>query len=353
MGSQPTHSTQVQSTSNQSKSEPHPYVQGDLQRQLDRMRAWEAANPTAPLYQVANPSPAQRAARDAAWRWGVDSLDNQASAFNPALGYLSDAATGKFLDRGDAAMAGKLDAMFRPQNEQFVNLVAPSLNATFAGAGRTGGGLHVDNMLERYKSDIARTQADAAARTAADVYGMERGLQSSAATALPGVVGQMGSQAQAWLDMLRAIGAGDTAAAQRRRDGEKKNFHAQPHLLTGMAQRYLGMFPGGQTLGSGTTTGWSTAGGGGGGFDSIAGPIMSGIGRVLPLLFGSDRRMKTDIEELGVDRRSGLPMYAYRYRGDPKSYPKVVGPMAQDIEERGGPVRQIAGRKVIAMGGLI
>jgi hypothetical protein len=27
-------------------------------------------------------------------------------------------------------------------------------------------------------------------------------------------------------------------------------------------------------------------------------------------------------------------MYSYRYKGDPKSYPKVVGPMAQDIEKK-------------------
>jgi hypothetical protein len=27
-------------------------------------------------------------------------------------------------------------------------------------------------------------------------------------------------------------------------------------------------------------------------------------------------------------------MYAYRYMGDPKTYPKAVGPMAQDVEKR-------------------
>jgi hypothetical protein len=42
---------------------------------------------------------------------------------------------------------------------------------------------------------------------------------------------------------------------------------------------------------------------------------------------------KTDIKKLGDDPDTGLPMYSYRYKDDPKSYPKVVGPMAQDIEE--------------------
>ena len=40
--------------------------------------------------------------------------------------------------------------------------------------------------------------------------------------------------------------------------------------------------------------------------------------------------MKTDIQKIGT-HSTGLPIYAYRYKGDPKSYPKVVGPMAEDV----------------------
>ena len=47
--------------------------------------------------------------------------------------------------------------------------------------------------------------------------------------------------------------------------------------------------------------------------------------------FGSDRRMKTDITPMGKDPTTGIKMHAFRYKGDPKSYPKVVGPMAQDV----------------------
>jgi hypothetical protein len=32
-----------------------------------------------------------------------------------------------------------------------------------------------------------------------------------------------------------------------------------------------------------------------------------------------------------------LPIYAYRYKGDPKTYPKVVGPMAEDVGKTFGP----------------
>ncbi len=67
----------------------------------------------------------------------------------------------------------------------------------------------------------------------------------------------------------------------------------------------------------------------------------------------SDREDKTDISKLGKDSKTGLEMYAYRYKGDPKSYPKTVGPMAQEIEKKApGAVRSIGGHKVVTPGGL-
>jgi len=66
---------------------------------------------------------------------------------------------------------------------------------------------------------------------------------------------------------------------------------------------------------------------------------MSGIGQAIGGLTGlgfmkyagmSDERAKTDIHREGTSSM-GIPLYSFRYKGDPKSYPKVVGPMAQDI----------------------
>jgi hypothetical protein len=65
-----------------------------------------------------------------------------------------------------------------------------------------------------------------------------------------------------------------------------------------------------------------------------ASSIIGMAGTVLPLLGMSDRRTKTDITKLGKDKDTGLNLYAYRYKGDPKSYPKVVGPMAQEVEKK-------------------
>jgi hypothetical protein len=73
---------------------------------------------------------------------------------------------------------------------------------------------------------------------------------------------------------------------------------------------------------------------------------MGGLGALLGLF--SDEREKTDIRKLGKDPDTGLDVYAYRYKGDPKSYPKVVGPMAQDVEKTyPGSVTEIGGKKVV------
>ncbi len=67
-------------------------------------------------------------------------------------------------------------------------------------------------------------------------------------------------------------------------------------------------------------------------FTSLLGLGVAGLGAAGSLF--SDRRAKTDIEFVGVDEATGLTMYAYRYASDPKTYPKVVGPMAQEVAEK-------------------
>ena len=76
----------------------------------------------------------------------------------------------------------------------------------------------------------------------------------------------------------------------------------------------------------------SAIGGLGSTLGSAANWALNGLG---PLAFSvaSDEELKTDIKKLGKDEDTGLDIYSYRYKGDPKHYPKVVGPMAQDIEK--------------------
>jgi hypothetical protein len=64
---------------------------------------------------------------------------------------------------------------------------------------------------------------------------------------------------------------------------------------------------------------------------------MGGLGSALGGMLGlgfmgklSDESEKTDIKRQGTSQ-GGIPLYSFRYKDDPKTYPKVVGPMAQDI----------------------
>lgn len=104
--------------------------------------------------------------------------------------------------------------------------------------------------------------------------------------------------------------------------------------------------PAGAALG-GALSG-ASAGAALGPWGAAGGAIIGGIGGAL-----SDERMKTNIEPLGIDGMTGLPMYAYDYRADVENAamngspmpPKRVGPMAQDMPD--DMVRSINGRLVV------
>jgi hypothetical protein len=108
----------------------------------------------------------------------------------------------------------------------------------------------------------------------------------------------------------------------------------------------LGMSPYGHTE-SGTST---TRSGGGGGL----GQALGIGGQLLGMFAGmSDRDTKTDIEEVGQHPTLPIAVYAYRYKSDPKSYPKVIGPMADEVE-RVAPhlVKKVGKRRVVDLRAL-
>jgi hypothetical protein len=91
-----------------------------------------------------------------------------------------------------------------------------------------------------------------------------------------------------------------------------------------------------------------------GGLFGLGGSLLGGAAKLATGGMFSDREDKTDIEKLGKDPETGLDSYAYRYKSDPKTYPKTVGPMAQDVEKRDpGAVRKIGGHRVVSARGLV
>lgn len=128
---------------------------------------------------------------------------------------------------------------------------------------------------------------------------------------------------------LGQIGSQQQNQQQQELDDKKGKFDAAENYdleRLNVLLSSLGMSPYGK---SETTN--KTAQGGSSGTDFAQ--MGLGVFSMLGGLFSSDRTGKTDITKLGKDEATGLDLYAYRYKGDPKNYPKVVGPMAQDIKK--------------------
>jgi hypothetical protein len=161
-------------------------------------------------------------------------------------------------------------------------------------------------------------------------------------------LGTLGSQAQQ--NQRQQFLEESTAGAQQQQQaqnqiqanmGQFNQAWQYPGQQLGVLQSALGMTPYGQTtIGAGSQQGQTETqkgfgdvvmGGlqGLGGMFAQGGPFAAG-GALAGLMGGSDRHLKTDITKVGVHQPTGLPIYSYRYKGDPKSYPKVTGPMAED-----------------------
>lgn len=140
-----------------------------------------------------------------------------------------------------------------------------------------------------------------------------------------------------------------------RRFAEERNY---PLTQLGIRQAGLGGVPYSTTT-SQTSPGGSPglAGLGGAALGAQMGGLIPGMGAGFGAGLGglaallSDKSMKTDIEKVGKDKESGLTMYAYRYKGDPKNYPKVVGPMAQEIAKKyPDQVKKVGGKLAVNLG---
>jgi len=187
--------------------------------------------------------------------------------------------------------------------------------------------------------------------TASSLALADRGKYATAGQGLLSTAGaQKGAEAQ---DITTLLGAGAQQQGQEQAEIDalmKKFYEKRDYPLEGLNTRLaaLGMSPYGKTETVNKTstaekqgTDWATVG-------------LGAMKMLMPLMMMSDRDTKTDIKFIGKDKKSGLKMYAYRYKGDPKSYPKVVGPMAQDIAKKHPKtVEKIAGKQVVNLENLM
>lgn len=260
---------QTSKTNSEQTTGPNPYLAPQLQKIGNAAFDWTNQHMTAPGYfpgGTVGPQSAQTisATTGLAQRganglgYGLDSA---------ARGQVLDTINGKYLDPNlNTAFQDYLSASFRPQAEQFRDILAPSIDAKFAGAGRTAGGAHIDTTM-RGVQDLERAQADAAAKAGLGLYQGERANQFQALGVLPQFQAMdyqnLAAQAQA--------GAVNDSYAQRLLDDQNSKYeydnNSQLDWYNRLSQTLQGMYPGGQNIGwqSGMSQGSGGGGGGGGG----------------------------------------------------------------------------------------
>jgi hypothetical protein len=125
----------------------------------------------------------------------------------------------------------------------------------------------------------------------------------------------------------------------REKFDERRNYDIENLNLRLSA---LGMSPYGRT----ENTTKETQGGSGG-----TDWAQAGLG-IFSLLLGlSEDTMKTDKQKVGKLPGTDLELWAWRYKGDPKTYPKAVGVMASDVEKKmPKAVTKVDGKRVINYG---
>ena len=199
---------------------------------------------------------------------------------------------------------------------------------------------------QNQQAQLTNNQQNLAAQTSNQGAGLTQEQLANAASSGLGTLGTQQMQNNvANYGMLTSAGGFEQNQQQNDINAQLAQFQQAwqyPQQQMGMMESALGMTPY-ATSTSGTSANQTTqtqsnpmsaALGGlqtlGGLFSAPAGGTSAMSGLMGMFGGGSDRRLKTDIKKIGV-HHTGLPMFAYRYKGDPKSYPKVVGPMAEDV----------------------
>jgi hypothetical protein len=292
---------------------------------------------------------------------------NNANAFVPTMNDAVDATKAATTYTPNTFLTGDVSKYMNPYLDQVEARAVNNANTAFKNnlntigdtaisAGAFGGSRQ--GVAEGVAAaENARQIGDMSAQIRSDGFNTAAGLMADDANRnlqgeqlKLGAAGQLGDLANASNTMsnqnsalLSALGQSQQQTNQQQlQETYAKWKEQQDYPLQALNLRLAAL---GATPYGGTQSQTTTGGGGG----NTAMSAIGGVLGILPFLGGlSDERDKTDIEELGTDPETGLKIYAYRYQGDPKNTPKVVGPMAQEVEKKfPGSVREIGGHKII------
>lgn len=153
-----------------------------------------------------------------------------------AKGVLSDTLSGKYLDAGNSAFQGALNAAIRPVQQQFNDVVMPGLNSDFSSAGRYGSGAHALASGDA-AGQFANTVGDISSNMAYQNYGDERNRMQSAMQFAP----TLANQDYIDLGMLGEAGAGMDAYEQAKIDADKARYDYNANKDMDYVAKYLGL----------------------------------------------------------------------------------------------------------------
>lgn len=241
---------------------------------------------------------------------GYDPMKAQAdagvqSAYGNAMGMAG---------QGQAALTAAMDPNARSQGwgqvvQNTINSIMPGINSSFAGSGMTGSGLHAQNLAKGLSAGVADVENQAYQR------GMDRSLQAA------GMLPQMAGMQFGAADALRAAGDDRQQQAQQEISADVLRDQQGKTAQLDAIQNYLSLMSGmGGQFGTQTQTQSQKMG--------LMGMLGFGL-QAAPLLF-SDRRLKEDIRKVGKTD-DGLPVYTYRYKGNPTVH---MGVMAQEAQKK-------------------
>ena len=220
-----------------------------------------------------------------------------------------------------------------------------SEGVTIAEGTKQAGDLSAKLRSDAYNQAMQQINADQNRGMQASMANQSAGLQNAgrqlqAAQTMSGIADQGNASMAGDVQRMMTLGQMQQQMEQKYLDDAYSRFteaRDYPKEQLNILLSALGMSPYGktQTTEQSNPTNW--------------GGVASGLGSaVLGLAMMSDEDMKTDVQKVGKDKQTGMDVYSYRYKGDPKTYPKVVGLMADDIEEKmPGATQEVAGKKAV------
>lgn len=271
--------------------------------------------------------------------------------FDPSASNNMDAITA-----GGNAYAAKQDipgqvaAAMRDATQQANDVTIPGQGVAAAATGNTNSSRAgiADGLVQR---GLAQKAGDLSATLRANAFNTGAGLASNTAqsnnaarlgslgtlgslgggataTGLSGLSGSIGDQGNLF-NIANMGGAGQQAGQQATFDNQNQAYNFNQNAGSQALDNFM------KTIGSnnwgGTSTGTSTQTSTPSMWQVIGG-LMNSAGSLMGGMNKSDRRVKKDIVRIGT-LDNGLPVYRFRYIGQPDNAAHTIGLMAQDVEK--------------------